>query len=204
MHGEGTYIGACAQKDSRTPSTYSSGCGRCACRNDGTECASCCGAYQNWPYPCLQPVIPAALAPGTSPLIAHGPTAGTVHRAETVPPEPPRQQAASHTRSQGKCGRSHNQMTPSNPSAWKTRTGGLFLCILSRSALEALRARTRLPVRAARVASGNSGGRLGHTSPNSNLPSPRRQTPRSAAAEAVAAGHVHTLTMVFRARVLLF
>lgn len=85
LHGEGTYIGACAQKDSRTPSTYSSGCGRCSCRNDGTECASCCGAYQSWPYPCLQPVIPAALAPGTSPLIAHGPTAGTVHRAETVP-----------------------------------------------------------------------------------------------------------------------
>ena len=207
VHGEGTYIGACAQKDSRTPSTYSSGCGRCACRNDGTECASCCGAYQSWPYPCLQPIIIAALAPGTSLLIAHGPTAGTsrarapsrdraARAAET--------EAASHTRSQCRCGRSHHQITPGIPSSWKTRTGGLFLCILSRSALEPLRARTRLPVRAARVASGN-GGRHGHASLISNMPSPRRQTALSAAAQAVPAlPHACTLTMVFRARVLLF
>ena len=40
-----THKCGCAQRGSRRTSKCSSGCDRSGARNDGTECASCCGAY---------------------------------------------------------------------------------------------------------------------------------------------------------------
>jgi hypothetical protein len=40
-----THKSGCGQRGSRRTRRCSSGCDSCGARNDGTECASCCGAY---------------------------------------------------------------------------------------------------------------------------------------------------------------